>query len=283
MNAIPRMVSPASAVVHPIKPAMPQHIRSPYHRFILLFAIVECGNVQHGRLLLPRPHQIRSSRVREKFFLLRIRRLPMGNAEKVPLTILGPNERVVVDVPSFRFPHRRIINFIKFIHSKCRRRSASNGDLGLRRIRHQSPGRGESRNHGSACKGKCLQYPAAYRHELVFCNLLAPHNRTEFYRRFAPRRFLPLSGVKCNVKSGHHTDRFFERISPWQPWKPPSGRRARHPIKAPSSTSPSTIFATKRTRAKCAPPSNASADSSAASMTSSSAASTSRPPTRSSR
>jgi hypothetical protein len=88
--------------------------------------------------------------MREKSFLLRIRRLLMSNAEKVPLPILGANERVVVDVPPVLFSHRRIINLVKFTHAKrrlgCARAGASNRRLTRFRLNcHQSQRRGESR------------------------------------------------------------------------------------------------------------------------------------------
>ncbi len=56
----------------------------------------------------------------EKLFLIGIRGFAMSDAEKMPLTILGSNEGVVVDVPAGLFSDRGIVDFIEFTDSQCR-------------------------------------------------------------------------------------------------------------------------------------------------------------------
>jgi hypothetical protein len=56
----------------------------------------------------------------KKLFPIGIRGLAMSDAEKMPLTILGSNEGVVVDVPAGLFSDRGIVDFIEFTHSQCR-------------------------------------------------------------------------------------------------------------------------------------------------------------------
>jgi len=59
----------------------------------------------HDRVeLLPWAEEIRGYGVRKEFFLLRLRRFGVGNAEKMPTPVEVTNEAVIVDVPVLVFP-----------------------------------------------------------------------------------------------------------------------------------------------------------------------------------
>src|SRR5260370_15396500 len=101
-------------------------------------------------------------------------------------------------------------------------------------------------------------------------NLCDPMPRTRWHAKPQAKdsgaRRPAVRGVKYLRHLESLKKQFSKGFPPWPPWNSPSGR-AHHPIKAPSSTSPFTISSPKRTHARCALPSTASADSSAASMT----------------
>jgi hypothetical protein len=94
----------------------------------------------------------------EELFLIGVRGFAMGDAEKMPLTILGANESVVVDVPPFFFSDRWIVDFVESTDSKCR---LGRGCSDLRWTRHQSPGRGKAGNDRAASEAETLQNQAA--------------------------------------------------------------------------------------------------------------------------